>query len=279
MSVTTPSPSADLHPEDLARFSGLARLYGWEGLRRLLRARVCVVGIGGVGSWAVEALARSGIGHLTLIDLDDVCVSNTNRQLHALTPHIGQPKVEVMASRARLINPRAQVHAVADFFTPSRAEHLLPDPAPFDFLLDAIDALGDKCALLARCRDLGLPAVTVGGAGGRRDPTRIVTADLGKSAGDPLLRHARRTLRRDYGFPTQDAPWGVISVFSAEPPVYPSADGETCGTERPDPSANLRLDCASGFGTASFVTGAFGLVAAGAVVSAIAQGERGIHSR
>lgn len=249
------------------RFGGLARLYGVGGAEALRRAHVCVVGVGGVGSWSVEALARSGIGKLTLIDLDDVCVTNTNRQIHALDGEIGRPKVEVMADRVRRINPECEIRAEVDFFTPSSAEALIRAGA-FDVVLDAIDQVPNKCLLLARCRDLQIPAVTVGGAGGRRDPARVAVDDLTRTQHDGLLRSVRRTLRADHGFPGGNARWGIPCVYSTEQVVFPGADGQVC--DSPEPGVSLRLDCASGFGTASFVTGTFGLVAASIVVNRIA---------
>ncbi|MDD3180848.1 MAG: tRNA threonylcarbamoyladenosine dehydratase [Opitutaceae bacterium] len=251
------------------RFGGIARLYGAAALARLRAAHVCVVGVGGVGSWAVEALARTGVGALTLIDMDDVCVTNVNRQLPALDGTIGQPKVEVLAARVKAINPGCRVTTAPEFFTGATAERLL---APrFDWVIDAIDRLANKCLLIAACRQRGQQVLTVGGAGGKRDATRLRASDLGAAHGDDLLRLVRKKLRRDHGFPHgEGAHFGVPCVYSAEKPVYPWADG-TCATE-PEPGTNLTLDCGSGFGTAAFVTGAFGLAAAGAVVQAIADG-------
>src|SRR5690242_5261473 len=168
------------------RFSGVARLFGAEAMERLRRAHVCVIGLGGVGSWAVEALARSGIGELTLIDLDDVCISNVNRQLHALEGELGKPKVDVMGRRAKAINPEATVHAVHAFFLKSNAEEILK--AGFDAVVDAIDSPSLKCLLIASCRDRGIPLVVVGGAGGRQDPTCVEVTDLAFSSGDRLLQ-------------------------------------------------------------------------------------------
>ena len=245
------------------RFGGIGRLYSAEGLKRLRRAHVCVVGVGGVGSWAVEALARSGIGALTLVDLDEVCVSNINRQLHSLDGEIGKAKAEVMAQRAQAINPECRVQAVVDFFTAATAQDILA--TPFDYVLDAIDNVPNKCLLIARCREKNIPVITVGGAGGRRDPSGIRVADLGESTHDRLLQSIRKTLRKEYGFPQEPrARFGVDCVFSAEPQVYPQPDGTVC-LQR-DPGSDLRLTCGSGYGTASFVTGAFGFVAAAHVV-------------
>ncbi len=251
------------------RFGGIARLYGRDGLQRLRVAHVCVIGVGGVGSWTIEALARSGVGALTMIDLDDVCVTNVNRQLHALDGQIGRPKVEALADRVRLINPGCRVVAIMEFFTAASAAHLL-EPG-FDFVIDATDKLSNKCLIITASRERNIPVLTVGGAGGKRDGTAIRVVDLAHSVQDELLRQVRRKLRRDHGFPReQSAPFGVPCVYSPEKPVYPWADG-TCSAD-PEPGSSLRLDCASGFGTATHITAAFGLAAAGEVVGRIADG-------
>lgn len=257
-------------PDDyLARFGALGRLYGAAALPRLHAAHVTVVGVGGVGSWVVEALARSGIGALTLIDLDDVCVTNTNRQSHAMADTVGRPKVAVLAERVRAINPACRVTALAEFFTAANAERLLAGRC--DWLVDAIDGMTNKAALIAACVRHGQPVLTVGGAGGRRDATRVRVGDLGESQGDDLLRLVRKKLRRDHGFARGEGnTYGIPCVYSNEKPVFPWADG-TCATE-PEPGTSLKLDCASGFGTGGFVTGAFGFAAAGEVVRRIATG-------
>lgn len=250
----------------LNRFAGVARLVGRAGLARLHDAHVCVVGVGGVGSWTVEGLARSGVGALTLVDLDDVCITNVNRQLPAFDGSIGRPKVTVLAERIRSINPACRVEAVTEFFTAATAECLL---APvFSVVVDAIDSVPQKALLLAECVRRALPCVTVGGAGGKRDASRLCTGDLGESSQDDLLRLLRKKLRRDHGFaPGEGNLYGVRCVWSREQPVYPWANG-TCATE-PEPGSNLRLDCASGFGTAAFITGAFGFVVAQEAVNLI----------
>jgi tRNA A37 threonylcarbamoyladenosine dehydratase len=251
------------------RFSGLARLYGADGLERLRAAHVCVIGVGGVGSWTVEALARSGLGGLTLIDLDDVCVTNVNRQLPAVDGTFGRPKIDVLAERVRLIHPGCRVERRATFFTPATAAELL---APgYDFVIDATDRLANKCAIITGCRERGIPVLTVGGAGGRRDGTAVRVCDLSHSIQDELLRQVRRKLRREFAYPRDpQADFGVSCVFSPEPPIFPWADG-TCATE-PEPESSLTLDCATGFGTATFITGAFGFAAAGEVVRRLALG-------
>jgi len=250
------------------RFGGLARLFGSVALDRLRRAHVCVVGLGGVGSWAVEALARSGIGQLTLIDLDDVCISNVNRQIHALDGELGQPKVEVMTRRVKAINPDCQVQPWHSFFLKSNAEQILS--SRFDAVLDAIDSPSLKGLLIASCKQRGLPVVAVGGAGGRQDPTAIEVIDLAFTSGDRLLQEVRRKLRRTYGFPRGDQPFGIECVASREMPVFPTTQG--CVSVDRAQADDLRLDCSSGFGTASFVTGTFGLVAASRIVQRVARG-------
>ncbi len=253
------------------RFGGLDRLFGVEGLARLRRAHVCVVGLGGIGSWAVEALARSGLGELTLVDLDDVCISNVNRQLHALDGELGKPKVEVMARRVRAINPDCVVHPIQAFFVKSNAEEILQ--TRFTAVLDAIDTLSLKCLLIALCRERQIPIVTAGGAGGRRDPTAIEVTDLAFSSRDRLLQEVRRNLRQKHGFPRGAQPFGVECVLSREQVVYPRKEGAVCADRAA--SSDLRLDCNSGLGTASFVTGAFGLVAASRLVRRIAGADSG----
>lgn len=242
-----------------ARFGGVARLLGREALARLRAAHACVVGVGGVGSWTAEALARGGVGAITLIDLDEVCVSNVNRQLHALDGQIGRPKVDVLAERIRLINPACRVEAVQEFFVASNAERLL-EPG-YSVVVDAIDSVAHKARLLAACVARGLPVVTTGGAGGKRDGSRLRLGDLGESGGDDLLRQVRKTLRKEHGFPGGEGHrYGIRVVWSTEAPVYPWADG-TC-TASPEPGSATRLDCAAGLGAAMWVTAAFGLAAA-----------------
>jgi len=249
------------------RFGGIERLYSSRGLERLRRARVCVLGIGGVGSWAAESLARSGVGAISLVDMDDVCVSNVNRQLHALDGVIGRPKAVVMAERLRAINPACQATPIPEFFTAESAERILA--GGFDYVIDAIDNVANKCLLIARCRERNIPIVASGGAGGRRNPTVVRIADLAQTTHDALLVQVRKTLRDEHGFP-RDAKksFGVPCVFSPEPAARPFVKGDAC---EPDPAAGLRLDCESGYGTASFVTGTFGLAAAAHVVNALAD--------
>lgn len=255
---------AEIFHEAEARFGGIARLFGAAALSRLAAAHVAVIGVGGVGSWTVEALARSGVGRLTLVDLDDVCLTNINRQLPALEQTVGRPKIEVLAERVGQINPACRVERRPEFFTPASAARLL-EPK-FDYVVDAVDRMSIKALIVAECQSRGYPVVTCGSAGGRRDPGQVRVDDLGRAGHDELLRQVRRRLRRAHGYARgENQVFGVPAVFSPEVPVYSRADG-TCGPGRPDDGTGMRLDCAGGYGAASFVTGVFGFLAAGVVV-------------
>lgn len=254
------------------RFGGIRRLYGAQAAARFQRAHVVVVGLGGVGSWAAEALARSGIGTLTLIDLDDVCVSNVNRQLHALDGTIGRPKVEVLAERFRAINPSLEVIADSAFVTPHNLAARIPEDA--DHVIDAIDSVAAKAALIAWCKRRKLGLTVTGAAGGQTDPTQIRTADLTRTEHDPLLAKVRARLRRDFGFSRNPRRrFSVECVYSDEQLVYPGSDGEVC-LQKPGLGEATRLDCASGFGAATFVTGSFGFVAASRTLARLAERAR-----
>lgn len=227
---------------------------------RLRAAHIAVIGIGGVGTWTAEALARSGVGELTLIDLDEICVTNINRQLHALDGQIGKPKATALAERLRLINPEIVVREEIAFFTEATAERLL-EPG-FGCIVDAIDSVKQKAFLIATCKERGIPIVASGGAGGKSDPSKLSTADLAFATNDRLLRLIRKELRRNYDFPPEitKAPFGIPAVYSTENARFPWSDGTV--REDPEPGSELRLNCDSGFGTSAPVTGAFGLTAA-----------------
>ncbi|MFV0549832.1 MAG: tRNA cyclic N6-threonylcarbamoyladenosine(37) synthase TcdA [Limnobaculum xujianqingii] len=243
----------------LQRFSGVARLYGQSALTLFSQAHVCVIGIGGVGSWAAEALARSGIGHLTLIDMDDVCVTNTNRQIHALRQTVGQPKGEVMARRIAEINPECEVTCIDDFITADNVVEYLTKQ--FDYVIDAIDSVRPKAALLAYCRRNKIPVVTTGGAGGQIDPTQIQVVDLAKTIQDPLAAKLRERLKSDFGVVKNGkGKLGIDCVFSTEQLVYPQADGSVCAVKS-TAEGPKRMDCASGFGAITMVTASFGFIA------------------
>lgn len=243
----------------LLRFAGIGRLYGQNALEVFRQAHVVVIGIGGVGSWAAEALARSGIGTITLIDLDDVCVSNINRQLHALTNTIGQDKVAVMAERILAINPECKVQQIADFIAPDNMADLLPKNS--SYVVDAIDSVKAKVALIAYCKRNKIPLITTGGAGGQLDPTQIQLTDLSQAFNDPLLAKVRNALRREHNFTRNTKRrFGVDCVFSTEQLKYPQADGSVC-QQKPEMNGSMRLDCSGGFGATSVVTASFGFAA------------------
>jgi len=258
------------------RFGGIGRLFGSSGLARLRKSHVLVVGIGGVGSWTAEALARSGVGTLTLIDLDEVCVSNVNRQLPALEGTIGKSKVDVMADRIRAIHPECRIISVLEFLTETTADRLLNtfQEAGGNYVVDAIDASANKCRLIAGCRSRELPMITCGAAGGRMDPTQVRISDLAQVTHDRLLSDVRRRLRREHGFSESEKTWGIPAVHSPEAAVAQQADGSICvATEvRAEPGESPRLNCQKGYGSATFVTGVFGFVAAGQVVRQLAAG-------
>ena len=245
------------------RFGGIDRLYGMGALTRLAASHVTVVGIGGVGSWAVEALARSGVGKLTLIDADDLCVSNTNRQLPALEGQYGRAKVEAMGERCRAINPRIELEMKAQFLTPSNLDALLGTPV--SLVLDACDSFRSKVEMIAYCRRRKQPIITVGSAGGRSDVTQIRVRDLSRTEHDAMLSLIRKKLRSEFNFPkNHDRYFGVPAVYSLENVRYPQADGSVCGL-RPQLGKEeaLKLDCGAGLGAAAHVTGAFAFAAVG----------------
>ena len=256
------------------RFGGIDRLYGNGALARLTRCHVAVVGIGGVGSWAVEALARSGVGALTLVDADDLCVSNTNRQLPALEGQYGRAKVEAMGDRLRAINPGIDLDLRQQFLTPSNLGELLD--APGDLVLDACDSFRSKVEAIAYCRRRKQPIVTVGSAGGRSDVTQVRVRDLSRTEHDAMLSLIRRKLRGEFNVPkNHDRYFGVPAVYSLENVRYPQPDGSVCGI-RPhlDKDAALKLDCGAGLGAATHVTGAFAFAAVGKAIELLLKPKR-----
>ncbi|WP_392558951.1 tRNA cyclic N6-threonylcarbamoyladenosine(37) synthase TcdA [Orbus mooreae] len=245
------------------RFSGIARLYGEQALTHFSQSHVCVIGIGGVGSWAAESLARSGIGHITLIDMDDVCVTNTNRQIHALKQTIGQAKTEIMAERILQINPECNVNCIDDFINAENVSEYLgtKEQPKYHFVIDAIDSVRDKAAVLAYCRRNKLKLITIGGAGGQKDPTKIQITDLAKTVQDPLVAKLRERLKNQYKL-TKDSKgkYGIPCVYSTEQLTYPALNGEVC-LNKNQAEGPKKMDCASGFGAITNVTATFGFIA------------------
>jgi tRNA A37 threonylcarbamoyladenosine dehydratase len=265
--ATPTAPTQDANY--LQRFAGVGRLYGRAGLERLAAAHIAIIGLGGVGSWVAEALARSGVGALTLVDMDDVCLSNVNRQLHAMDGTIGLSKADVLKNRILAINPACRVEAVRRFFTAPTAPEILA--TPFSAVVDAIDSLANKCLLLAECRARKIFVVSSGGCAGKRDGTAVRVTDLVESEGDPLLKFVRKLLRQEYSFPRGGKKFGIPCVWSPELPV---GDPDGCAATLPGTIGgedDLRPNCEWGYGTAVFVSGIFGFAIAGAVVEKITK--------
>ena len=253
----------------LNRFGGVARLYGQPGLIALRNAHICVVGIGGGGSWVAEALARSGIGTLTLIDMDDICITNTNRQIHTQQSSIGQLKVEAMAERIRAINPECQVYPIMDFVTRDNLQKHIGKQ--MDFVVDCIDSVASKAAMIGYCSRNKIKIITIGAAGGQLDPTQVTVGDLNKTFNDPLARKVRSMLRRHYGFSRNPKrTYSIPCVYSQEQLKYPKPDGSVC-QQKSVMEGSTRLDCASGFGAATMVTATFGFTAAAKVIEKIVR--------
>ena len=239
------------------RFGGIARLYGQTALERLRQAHICVIGIGGVGSWVVEALARSGVGKMTLIDMDDICVTNINRQLPALTGNIGKLKTEVMKERVQHINPEAEVHIIDDFLSVENLTDYLNQG--YDYVIDAIDNVKTKAALIAYCKRNKIKVMAIGGAGGQTDPSQIQIADLSKTIQDPLLAKVRSLLRKNYHFSQNPKrKFGIDCVFSTQPLIFPQTEG--------DCAVSATMNCANGFGAATMITATFGFFAVARVI-------------
>lgn len=233
---------------------------------------MCVIGVGGVGSWIVEALARSAIGKLTLIDLDNVAESNINRQIQALSGTIGMAKISALAERIAQINPFCEVVQVEDFITPDNLDEMV-GAHHFDYVVDAIDSAKSKTALIHYCRSKQIPLIVIGSAGGQTDPTRIEVRDLSKTEQEPLLKKVRRRLRSQFNYPPNSKnKLGVDAVFSMEPLKFPET-GEVCtvdGDERAPQQGVTGINCA-GFGSAMVVTATFGMVAAGHLLRKLAD--------
>ncbi|MGA0608962.1 tRNA threonylcarbamoyladenosine dehydratase [Caldimonas sp. KR1-144] len=252
MSVAALAPAAGEAADLERRFGGLRRLYGDEGYERLRAARIAVVGVGGVGSWAAEALARSGVAELTLIDLDHVAESNINRQVHALESTLGQAKVRALAERIAQIHPSCRVHEVEEFVEPGNWPSLLP--AAVDVVIDACDQRAAKAAIAAWALAHGAAVVLCGAAGGKRQAHAVAVDDLANVTHDPLLASLRQQLRRQHGA-ARTGPIGLSCVYSREAVKRPEGECDVDGS----------LNC-HGYGSSVSVTATFGLVAASVAI-------------
>ncbi len=243
------------------RFDRMGRLVGDAKMEALFKSHVMIIGLGGVGSWAAESLARSGVGRLTLVDFDEICVTNTNRQLHAMQGLVGQKKALVMAERLQKINPMAKVTPLASFYNAESSESILSHEP--DIVLDAIDNLTAKCHLISELQKKKISAITSGGASGRLDPQYVQVRDLADTYNDPLLVQVRRVLRSQYGF-AEKGPFGIACVFSDEEPQMPmdlnydKGEGFKCVCPQGQNDLHSCERRRVIYGTASFVTGSFG---------------------
>ena len=252
------------------RFAGIQRLYGARATRKISTSHVCIIGIGGVGSWVAESLARSSIGELTLIDLDHIAESNINRQVHALSSTLGQSKIIAMSDRIRAIHPDCKLNLVDDYLSIENIPELMDKR--FCQVVDCIDQFRIKAALIHYCRSNKIKLITVGGAGGRIDPTMIRLSDLTRAEGDALLAKTRKQLRKRHGFSCNaKRRFGVPCVYSRETQRYPT-DTNEISMAKSECSARGGLNCATGFGSASSVTASFAMIAAAHVLNKIAAG-------
>ncbi|MCM0605130.1 MAG: tRNA threonylcarbamoyladenosine dehydratase [Xanthomonadaceae bacterium] len=256
------------------RFDRMGRLVGDDRMKKLMNSHIMIIGLGGVGSWAAESIARSGVGKITVVDFDEVCITNFNRQLHALTGNVGTPKSKLMQERLAKINPQAKIVGIDLFYNQANHDAIFTEKP--DYVIDAIDHVTSKCFLLAFCRKNNIPIITSTGSGGRIDPTQIKITDLALTERDPLARDVRRILRADYGFPTEGT-YGIAAIYSTEPASkpyelsYDNGKGFRCVCPQGD---NTLFNCDSRnliYGNSSFVTGSFGLFAASRVVSDLIQ--------
>lgn len=247
------------------RFRGTEQLLGAEHFAQVARASICVVGLGGVGSWSVEALARCGVGSLTLVDQDEVCETNINRQVHALSSTVGQSKAKLLAERVSQINPECAVTVINKFFSRQTADQIL---APgFDVVLDTIDRNENKTVLIGECVKRQIRVVTVGAGGDRTSPQDITIADLARTIHDPLLQIVRKQLRQEYEFPKGErAKFHVPCVYAPKQRGPRAAEASACATD-----SRGRKSCNDGLGSAVFVTGTLGFIAAGEVVRLLGE--------
>lgn len=271
MSLPSNMPAADNsslnNDEYERRFAGSAKIYGEQAFSQFEQAHVMVIGIGGVGSWAVEALARSGVGRLTLVDMDVLVASNVNRQLPALTTTFGHGKIDVMAARAQEINPRISVDLVDDFLTPDNVKSLIERYQP-DVVLDCIDEVKAKIALILHCRFNKIPLIISGGAGGKLDPLKIRVVDLSKTEQDPMLAKIRSELRQKGICKKPKDKFNIPCIYSIDNPFSNSfSNNANCETTI---NAGAGLRC-GGYGSAVAVTATFGMVAAAEVLKKLSK--------
>ena len=265
--VSQPEPMTEAELENYRlhrRFDRMGRLVGDEGMKKLMQSHVMVIGLGGVGSFAAESFVRSGVGEITLVDFDEICITNFNRQLHALNGLVGERKAEVMAERMLKINPQLKANARVQFYNEKQAEEIFSKKP--DVVIDCIDSITSKCHLIHLCHSRGISIISAMGTGGRMDPAQIKVTDLSQTSVDPLARSVRSILREQYGFPAEGkGKFGVTAVYSTEQPRkpldlhYDGGKGFRCVCPQGDNEFFTCDDRNMIWGNASFVTGAVGL--------------------
>lgn len=264
----------DLREHDYAmRFGGTGRLYGRDALDLISKAHMVVIGLGGVGSWVAEALARSGVGELTLVELDEVCMTNTNRQSHALKSNVGKSKLQVIRDRLYDINPDIRIHAVNNFLTKTNlSEIILPTQ---HVVIDAMDSVHVKAALAAYCSAIKVRLIIVGSSGGKQDPQQITVSDLSRTQSDPMLAKLRNLLFKKHNFSRDPGrKFRIDAVYSKEQMLYPKPDGSVC-MDKSVLQGGVKLDCAGGFGSSVMVTGSFGFIAAARAIERYLDKQQG----
>ena len=240
------------------RFSGIERLYGEKSLDIFRNSKITIIGIGGVGSWAAESLGRSGIGNIRLVDLDDICVSNINRQIHALTSTINKSKVFTMEERLKQINPDIKIEAIEEFANQNNMDQIIDEKT--DIVIDCIDEVRVKAALINYSKQNKIKIITAGGAGGKKDPTKVKIKDLSKTTHDPLAAKLRKILRKEYNFPQElNKKFNIECIFSEENIIFPENFKKQNGIRN--------IDCSNGFGSITNVTATFGFAAASRALS------------
>jgi tRNA A37 threonylcarbamoyladenosine dehydratase len=262
------------------RFDRMGRLVGDEVMKKLLKSHVMVIGLGGVGSWAAESLARSGVGKLTVVDFDEICITNANRQIHAIQGLVGHKKALVMGERLKKINPQAVINAIPEFYNAENSEKMLAHQP--DFIVDAIDNLTAKSHLLATCRERGIKVITSAGSAAKLDPLRIKIVDLADTTVCPMAHQLRKILRQKHNFPEKK--FDIPCVFSDEVPMdpielkYDNGQGFKCVCPQNQNNLHSCEHRSVIWGTASFVTGAFGLAMASHIVREIRQSVLDSHA-
>lgn len=257
------------------RFDRMGRLVGDEKMEKLFRTHVMIIGLGGVGSWAAESIVRSAVGRVTVVDFDEICITNANRQLHALQGLVGKKKAEVMGERLKKVNPQAQIEHMSMFYNQENSEEILSRKP--DYIIDCIDNMTAKTHLLSTCRKLGISVITSAGAGARMNPLAVQLKDLSETHTDPLAHQLRKVLRQKFDFPPEGTPFGIPCVFSAETPMepvelnYDLGQGFKCVCPQGQNNLHSCDQRNKIYGTASFVTGAFGFAMASWVVQKIIE--------